>query len=111
MSLLLGQQPPVLERDPGRCTYRREQLTFVLQRRVMEKRRHPRPLTIDQRHRSAARRFRQDNTPPIQICPTAELRQPVRQLERRITESARKRIAKGHRGGIAPQLDEQISYS
>ena len=81
VSFLLGLQAAVLERDSGRGADRGEQLTFFLQRRVMEQRGHPRPFAVDQRHCSAARRFRQHHAPPIQIGPTPKLRQPVRELE------------------------------
>ena len=105
----LDVQARVLERDPGSGGDRSQELRLILQRRIVQQRRHASAITLDQPHRPTPVRIRHLHRPAIVICIASELGQPIRQDQRRIP-SARASASRRSAGArIRPQLEEELA--
>ncbi|OLD99496.1 MAG: hypothetical protein AUG91_06660 [Actinobacteria bacterium 13_1_20CM_4_69_9] len=73
----------------------------------MQQRRHTYALPLDQRRRAAAAERDQVERPALDVRIGLELRQPVRQLQRRIAEGAGEGVAQIRRTEVRSELDDE----
>ena len=90
--LQLGLQARVLERDRGGRADRIEQLRLVVQRRVVDQRRHGAPSRSISVTRSAGLGLGQLHRVAVEIGPALELRQPVGERQRRVAQRSGERF-------------------
>jgi hypothetical protein len=102
----LGLQALVRERQPGCGADRVEQALPLEQRRVVDERSDRVVGTAEPRHRPARSRSRQRDGQAARVHVALPLGQPERELERRVAEGPRQRVA--HRSRRRPlQLDDE----
>ena len=85
----LDVQAPVLDCDAGRRADGVEQLGLVDQRGIVDQGRHVLPLPVDHGRRPVAALRGQLHRPAVEVGPASELREPVREAQRRVAQGPR----------------------
>ena len=107
--LRLRQQTLVLERDRRGRAHRLDHLGIVVQRRVVDDRRHLATVVLDRRARPVRRDRRHQHAPSARVGVSARVRQPVGQHERRVAQRAPERRLQrlaAHPAQLAEELRE-----
>lgn len=106
----LDVQLGILQRDAEGRRDRLEKLTLFFERWVVKKGGNTVAVPLDERHRPRGARVRQRDRPALGVGVRPELREPVGQCERGVTQGAGNSLLQLGRLGFTAKLDEEVAH-
>ena len=94
----LGLEPHVLEREPDRRRDEVDRVRLLGERRIVDERGHPPAAALDRRHGPLGRRRRLLDVPAVRVDPAFAVAEAVDDLERRVVQRVRDRVAERDAG-------------
>ena len=94
----LGLEAHVLEREPDRRRDEIDRVRLLGERRIVDERGHPPAAALDRRHGPLGRRRRLLDVPAVRVDPALAVAEAVDDLERRVVQCVRDRVAERDAG-------------